>query len=287
MGYIINTFRRNVCPFCNSNQIFKVGDLSYPENYVIKPHILSFSHIPELYRCKECFSGFSQNIIPPDVLFTIYQTANGSQLWTGKQFDTYKTVEVVNVFSNLLKEGDNVLDIGCNTGIFLDYAKIRKCITYGIEICEESVTILNQKGHCVYNNINQLTKKMDIIVAFDLIEHLFEPSNFFQKVIDLLKPNGSLYILTGNLDSFSYRLIKNKWWYINLPEHISFPSLFFFKTLKYFKINKVLKTYASEYHRNYMKEVSFRDYLYLFRKRQYNGSPSFFSDHYLVELKKK
>lgn len=119
-------------------------------------------------------------------------------------------------------EQDNVLDIGCGDGYFLEgiLDKTNNCM--GIELSNEAVLISKNKGLNVENATLQelaknTTQKFDMICAFQVLEHLYDVKSFFEDAISLLKNNGKLII--GVPDSspyiYGYKLLDP----LNLPPH--------------------------------------------------------------------
>jgi len=287
MQIINNDYRFLNCPFCSSIDILKVGNLNYGKNVMLSTHDIKITKNPELFQCNKCFSKFVQNSIHPTDAENLYATGEGTKRWSGTEFKHDKTEKVINLIDELFhSKTAKVLDIGCNSGEFLDYVKIFGAKTYGLELCEESCIMLEKKGHIAYREANTINEKFDIITAFDVVEHLYYPTAFFESVYKLLNKNGIIIILTGNPNCQSAKSLKGKWWYYNYPEHICFPSPFFFKKLHGFKFIKSIDTYASKIHDS---GSFFLKLLLIFRKilfNKYNGRPSIFPDHQLIILKK-
>ena len=68
----------------------------------------------------------------------------------------------------------------------------------GIDLSEEGIGILKKHG---FNNVLvmdaeniELTRKFDVILAGDVLEHLNNPGKFFEKAISLLSPNAEVII---------------------------------------------------------------------------------------------
>lgn len=65
---------------------------------------------------------------------------------------------------------------------------------------------------------------IDLIWLSHIIEHIHEPSEFFEEVIKLLSPNGLVCILTPNIKSASSLLTKCHDRYVTPPVHLTFWS---------------------------------------------------------------
>jgi SAM-dependent methyltransferase len=283
---IENNYRTAKCPVCNSKEITRSGDLTYGGTTEFSTHTVTLSHRPEIWKCNVCNSSFTQNAIPPEVAEKLYETGEGSKRWSAVNFKMDKTTDVRNILDRFLVAKSNVLDIGCNTGEFLDYAKERSMETYGLEICEESCNIVNRKGHTGYRFSKDIRNKFDIVTAFDVVEHVYDTPGFFSFVNSLLNVGGHFIILTGNPDSLSARLAGYQWWYYNYPEHVVFPSPVSFEQIKEFKVISNTKVYASIEHEKGMKLVKLKNSLIELARKVYSGRPALFPDHQLVVLKK-
>jgi SAM-dependent methyltransferase len=285
---ILNDFKKTKCPFCgveikSSEQVSLKNrgakTFSSVDIYLEQHEILS--------KCSACRSYFKQNIINPNQLEMLYIQGNSTGAWSHSNFATEKGSEIVIEIEACVGKDLKVLDIGCNSGELLDFCKKLGAITYGIELSEEAKLFCTKKGHQMIENLQGFEKTFDVICAFDLLEHINEPSDFLESLSKSLKNEGKLIILTGNPNSFSARVCGIKWWYFSYPEHIVFPSKKYFDLLTNYKIEKNVSVYNSrDYKYPIFKLIKSLVSNILF-KRKYNGVPSIFPDHQLVVLKRK
>lgn len=284
---IDNSYRVKNCPVCATTDIVKVGAYSYPGDYTYSSHILNFTKAPELWKCRSCNSGFNQNVISPAKAEELYITGDGTKMWKSDAFEYSKTSEVINYLNSILIDKPRVLEIGGNRGEFLDFASEKGCKTAGVEISEASRNMLISKGYEGFSSLAEVNESYDIIAAFDLIEHIYDLDALFTSVWERLRPGGAFIIISGNINSLPAYFAKERWWYSSFPDHVVFPSLRYYKRMKQFKLEHVIRTFASPEFENRRKEFSARDYIYAIRKRYYTGLPSFSPDHLMVTLKKR
>jgi 2-polyprenyl-3-methyl-5-hydroxy-6-metoxy-1,4-benzoquinol methylase len=284
---IENNYRFSACPFCGAADLSKVGNLKYAKNLRLATTGIQLTQQPELWKCNLCQSSFTQNAIPPAVAEELYAGSEGSQRWGHESFEKDKTDAVIDYFKkNEALRDKKLLDVGCNTGEFLDFVKTNGIQPYGLEICEESHVILKNKGYTSYRSPGDISGMFDIITLFDTMEHLYDPKGFLRLVDQLLNSGGLLIVLTGNPMSAPVQTAKQRWWYYNYPEHVIFPSQnYFYHYLEGYTVKQFISTYASRTQESL--KLSFkqkiRSYFGAYRRNQYNGAP----DHQFVVLVKK
>lgn len=284
---INNNFRWANCPLCSSKEIKNIGNIEYRKPILFSSHILDLINIPILALCESCNSWFTQNIIPEAEAMSLYMLGDSSSKWPRMEsFEKTKHKVIVDHLDLYFNAGKKVLDIGSNTGDLLDYAKSNGAETYAVEPSAASQKLLSKKNHFVFSSFNEVKEKFDVVTAFDLIEHLHDVNSFLLSIYDILNENGILVILTGNNKSLSAKLSKNRWWYLKEPAHIVFPSLSFYKSITFFDVASIKKTYASiGYERPlYVSILKFLGKTLL--KDGYDGLSSLGPDHILITLKK-
>ena len=173
-----------------------------------------------------------------------------------------------------------VLDIGCYSDIvnhdneeswiekgwIHGFLKKYASEVVGIDIIQDNVNALNEKGFQVYcqsADSFKLNKKFDVIFAGDVIEHLSNPGLFLDRAREHLKSDGWLIITTPNIFCLTYKIggilrLRNNDLSVN-KEHTAFfsPSVlqtllerhgFEIKKLKFVNFHKVntFKRYLQE-----------------------------------------
>ena len=71
------------------------------------------------------------------------------------------------------------------------------------------------------NNQSVFNKKYDFISLTEVAEHFYYPAIEFEKILQLLEPNGYLVVMTSRTDAITD--FKN-WYYQKDPTHVSFYS---------------------------------------------------------------
>lgn len=150
-----------------------------------------------------------------DGLYKEYLDANDLKYATFE----YRLNEVIKAFKkqNHSEMSPRILDVGCSNGRFIEVA-IRKGIdAWGLELSENAIAaaapeIRARIYHGDANNIESLgTEKFDIITAFDLIEHLFDPFSFLNNLHKIITKDGLIVITTPDASSLP-RIFMGKNW---------------------------------------------------------------------------
>jgi 2-polyprenyl-3-methyl-5-hydroxy-6-metoxy-1,4-benzoquinol methylase len=280
-----NNLLHSRCPLCGANDIMKVGNIDYFQPLTFSTIELSLKRKPELWKCKECRSGFTQYAIPEKIAAALYASGVGGERWISKPFEEEKTAVVIKILENAFSSECRVLDVGCNTGELLDFARSRGCLTAGVEYSEDSRAIVKAKGHECYSTIDDVIEEFDVITGVDLVEHLYYLPKFFALCRQRLRNHGQLIVLTGNISCLSSRLTGSGWWYVRFPEHVVFPSQSFFSSMTMFSAVTCTRTYAANKYRSSL----WNNLFCLFKGiqyRNYTAQPSFVSDHIVVVLNK-
>jgi SAM-dependent methyltransferase len=68
----------------------------------------------------------------------------------------------------------------------------------------------------------------DVVLAIHVIEHVVDPGHFLQVMSMRLKKGGSLLLATPDIGSMIARVLREKWWYIQVPHIYYFNE----KTIK-------------------------------------------------------
>lgn len=248
---INNDYCPEKCPLCGHTNVVNRGKIKYSTPTLFSTSIVELERIPELYKCLECDSGFSVNIIFEDEAKALYQKGESNDRWTSNIFEVEKPKEVVSAIAHLLKPESKVLDIGCAGGSFLDFAKKNQCLTYGLEYSQSNIELLKHNGHTAYSSEEELNERYDLITAFDLVEHLYDVNKFIDFCLENLSPSGHLVIVTGDISSTSAKISKNNWWYVSYPEHIVFPSVKYFQSHSKLRDIRLVHTFASVNRKKY------------------------------------
>jgi 2-polyprenyl-3-methyl-5-hydroxy-6-metoxy-1,4-benzoquinol methylase len=150
-----------------------------------------------------------------DGLYKEYLEANDLKYATFE----YRLNKVLEAFKKQNPSGTSprILDVGCSNGRFIEVATQNGIDAWGLELSENAIAAAtsNIRGRIYHgdaNNIESLgMEKFDIITAFDLIEHLFDPFSFLNNLRKIITKNGLIVITTPDASSLPRMLMAKNW----------------------------------------------------------------------------
>jgi dolichol-phosphate mannosyltransferase len=200
------------------------------------------SDAPAVYDCLNCgLTQVSVDTYPRDLADYYIYSEDKEYLYNRdvkvKTFSrAFRKIEHFFPTENNLR----VLDIGSYFGIFLGMLGKPRFDCLGIEPSRYAVDYcVNQTGIAVFSGDleaylreNSDNKQFNIITAWDVLEHVGEPSKFLLQVNGLLAPTGSFVFSTICIDSLVARILGRRWPWI-LPMHVTYFNKRILSTMLY------------------------------------------------------
>lgn len=164
----------------------------------------------QLQRCRQCAMVY---LNPRLTLDSMVAVEDESEVYTfgpdvAEQWITGGLIGLVaQLEGHLRTPGRRLLDIGCNRGLLLEAARRRGWKVLGVEISPESANRARRDyGLTVYATLDSLTEaepnaRFDLITAWHVLEHTFDPVAFLRAAAARLAPQG---VLALQVPSFDY-----------------------------------------------------------------------------------
>lgn len=169
-------------------------------------------------------------------------------------------------FASKFIKNKTILDFGCGGGYGTEYlSRFTNKKVFGFDKDKQTIRIAKK----FFNENKKINfcdkipkKKFDIIVSFQVIEHIKDRSKYYKNLKKILKPNGYILFSTPNKNITSYNLKKPAMVF----HEIEFtPKQLKEELLKYFKVVKIFGQMENEM----IKKVTKNNYNYIEIARNY------------------
>jgi SAM-dependent methyltransferase len=185
----------------------------------------------DIFQCRECGLGRAETAaFDPVAYYT-------EDYFSGRRADGYpdylgaepvlrrefaRSVDFIRRYRNRGK----LLELGCAYGFFLMEAA-RYFDVAGIELAAEAAEHGRRAGLNVLQGMAAAASlerigQVDVIVLFDVIEHLPQPRDAVALCSQHLNPGGIIVITTGDFGSTAARLARTRWRLMTPPQHLWF-----------------------------------------------------------------
>lgn len=186
-----------------------------------------------LLECGNCGFVTADVVIGEQEMLSLYE---GQYFCGGEYFDYQKDKEFMqkNFEQRLRKVREFVpngflVEVGCAYGFFLELAKNYFQVV-GYDVSAEAVDYANTilgvpaRREDFLSDGSLSPGSVDVIVMWDVIEHLPQPARFIKRSAELLRPGGYLFVTTGDIKSWLPRFQGARWRLIHPPTHLHYFS---------------------------------------------------------------
>lgn len=219
------------------NDLYEKAGCIFCNQEVSPKRLYKFNNIG-IYKCTACDFTFINPRLKEAAVKEIYlqpeyyesdSSSQGYNNYLNNKSSYQKTF--AKRLKNILKHknGGKILDIGCGPGFFLEIAEAHGFKGWGIDLSPYAIAYA-RKTFSERIIQGYLTRDMfpenhfDVIVAFDVFEHLYNPDKFLSITSKILKNDGIIMITTPNIKSLLSIFSRGKWVSFKLPEHIYYYS---------------------------------------------------------------
>lgn len=169
----------------------------------------------KMYRCASCETHFLYPMPSLQMLEQYYDGEFRAEVHSEHYYDkesmdrifrgfTPEAKERVERVKKQLNKEDEILEIGCSVGYFLDSISSYVKHAYGTEWDKKAQVYiqdeLGKKNIEAKQNPEDFGKQFDKIFMFHVLEHIENPVTYLQQLKNFLKPNGKIYIEVPNVD---------------------------------------------------------------------------------------
>ncbi len=213
------------CPVCNGNRFEKYLDCV---DYTVSRETFS------IVRCSDCSFLFTNPRPQEEEIGMYYESpeyishSNSNEGIINKVYQSVRNKTIKSklalVHSLIVKNGKNILDIGCGTGEFLNACKKSGFVTEGIEpganARNQAITNFKLSVHdtAYLNSLPPFSQ--DIITMWHVLEHVHELNGRMEELYSLLKEDGKVIIAVPNCASYDAKKYKQYWAAYDVPRHL-------------------------------------------------------------------
>lgn len=186
------------------------------------------------YECGSCTTVFVSP--PPDAatLREFYAQSLGEQdsslCWTGTRRHVHALWRHVLETARTLAGEGPLLDIGCGSGQFLEFAHAqgwRDCT--GIEVSEQAASLARSRPGVRVITADLTSVRLEplryaLVALWDVLEHTADPAALLDTAHGAIRPGGVVVAGTPNRHGISLRVFGRHALTISPPEHLFYPT---------------------------------------------------------------
>jgi len=130
-----------------------------------------------------------------------------------------RTINAKSLFKN-----KQILEIGCGLGYYPETLEPKFVLNYtGLDLNKTAIKTIRKKGYKgLIGDISALPEdaQYDIVIMFDLLEHILEPNIFLSLLKKRMRPKGKIILTTPSTNSVLARIAGKKWVSYIVPQHV-------------------------------------------------------------------
>lgn len=121
--------------------------------------------------------------------------------------------------------GIDLLEIGCSAGAALEAAAGQGWAATGLEVAADAAAVAARRPGVLAVHAKRLDeasladRSQDVVVMFDVLEHIDPPQPTLDRVFRVLRPGGLLLVVTPDAGSLSARVLRSRWPHL-FVEHV-------------------------------------------------------------------
>lgn len=144
-----------------------------------------------------------------------YHTKNGefNKVILENNFTYFYILKNIKKMCNGHYPTGDILDVGCGVGTLAFFLSQFAHEVTGIDLSSRAITIAQKANTSIkatnldFKNeeLKKYTKKFDLILCTEVIEHIHDQDKFLSLIYDNLKQDGRLFLTTQSSENFLYR----------------------------------------------------------------------------------
>ncbi|MBZ4192359.1 class I SAM-dependent methyltransferase [Niabella beijingensis] len=213
------------CPVCGGTQIRPV--------FSAKDYTVSGELFP-IVECGSCTLRFTQDVPDQDAIGPYYKSedyishSNTSKGLVSRMYQKVRSrtmqqkAALVEKYTHLQK--GHLLDLGCGTGTFLNTMQGRGWKVTGLEPDADARRMAAQLYQLEVSPSHELFRlekaQFDAVTLWHVLEHVHELNDYINRLKEILKPGGVLFIAVPNYTSRDAATYQQYWAAYDVPRHL-------------------------------------------------------------------
>jgi SAM-dependent methyltransferase len=203
---------------------------------ILRDNRFGLPHRVSLGWCDRCGLGVTIGAPGGDELGELYETTYTSELGENGTGGPDRRVPRTGAAARLWHRANGslpltdriqagpVLDVGCNTGEGMVALRKRGLEAVGVEPNPRAAALARSRGfEVIASPIEEAELPRDrfaSIVCSQVLEHVRDPGVVLERLVPSLRPDGVVYVVVPNADSFWRRVFRADWVHWHVPFHL-------------------------------------------------------------------
>jgi 2-polyprenyl-3-methyl-5-hydroxy-6-metoxy-1,4-benzoquinol methylase len=194
--------RKRTCPLCNGKEFFVI----FVKN--------GFPHV----RC-ECGMIYVPEILKDEYANIVYadqsyeeETHRSFRTEPRKSFIEAIYVDGMSLLNKAGIRSGRLLDVGCSSGMFMEYAQKKGFSVKGVEPSEYAVNLARSMGLDVrkgyFEKSTPESELFDVVTLWDVLEHCDDPFEILGTAREALAPGGCIFLQVPNAMGLAPRIMQ-------------------------------------------------------------------------------
>lgn len=190
-------------------------------------HTLSYKNAPKVLdfiQCTNCSALFGSKhpkVIYSEKYFEEKGKPSPLSFVLSPLLDFFYYLRIKQIAQIVNDPHAKILDYGCGSGKLVAKLNNFGYSAIGYEPSLGARKIAERQQIPVYGKIITSPKSLDLIMFWHSLEHTENPDEVIKKVKPLLKNKGKLLIAVPNIDTWEFKIAKDKWFHYSFPLHLT------------------------------------------------------------------
>ena len=220
----MSTVHYNRCPVCHSSSIRQL--------IIVKDHSVSGEEFP-VWECNLCYLRFTQDVPDEASIGVYYQSqdyishSNTNKGLVNRLYQKVRKLTLQSKASLVRKytrDHGSLLDMGAGVGAFLDTMKNKGWSVTGVEPDAGARSLASSLFGLELKDTDVLKTlpggSFDAITLWHVLEHVHELHPYMDRLRDLLKEGGKIFIAVPNYTSGDAEAYGPGWAAYDVPRHL-------------------------------------------------------------------